>query len=362
MKRLCALLLVSALARDFWTTAALEADIRLHCLSLRIQPATTRLAGQDYRIEITTDAPTEPSNGELTPAPEDLPYSHGGSIRLRIPDLEQPLFFPYLLDVPSGQDENNNFLNDFFEVDLPVIATSSGVYNDGVFGNSPLAATWTRTAGEKTGNCRLQLPRLGLTFNAAFELLQFDGKLRYTVQGSNVSGTAKLTQRGNDANFFAGPMSFIQINTNRLLLSDGNWTNALGQTLAYFPTDQLTRDGRNYSDFFEFLDGDLNSTLPDYDLWVVIITDPNDSDGDGVPDLSDAAAAVRPSLKLERAPGQVLLNISGETGRSYVVENTDSLNLPNWTTALTVSLTNSTQSIQLPIPAGPVGFWRVRLP
>ena len=67
-----------------------------------------------------------------------------------------------------AQDENNNFLNDFFEVDLPVIATSSGVYNDGVFGNSPLAATWTRTAGEKAGNCRLQLPRLGLAFNAAF--------------------------------------------------------------------------------------------------------------------------------------------------------------------------------------------------
>ena len=71
---------------------------------------------------------------------------------------------------------------------------------------------------------------------------------------------------------------------------------------------------------------------------------------------------IRPSLRLERGPGQVLLTISGETGRSYVVENIDSLNLTNWTAALTVSLTNSTQLIQLPIPAGSLGFWRVRLP
>ena len=104
-----------------------------------------------------------------------------------------------------------------------------------------------------------------------------------------MSGTAKLTQRGNDANFFAGPMSPHPDQYESVALVGRQLDQCARENLGLFSNGSIDRDGPNYGDYFEFLDGDLSTTLPDYDLWIVIITDPNDSDGDGVPDLSDAA-------------------------------------------------------------------------
>ena len=141
----------------------LEADIRLLPLR-RIQPATTRLAAKTTvsksprTFPPTVERRADSSPGRLAIQPRRLHC-------LRIPDLTNRCSsFP--AGCPVGPGREQQFLNDFFEVDLPVIATSSGVYNDGVFGNSPLAATDTNRR-EKAA-LPPSVTQAGLAFNAAF--------------------------------------------------------------------------------------------------------------------------------------------------------------------------------------------------
>ena len=55
----------------------------------------------------------------------------------------------------------------------------------------------------------------------------------------------------------------------------------------FFPTTNFIRDGNEYSSTVVLLDGELNTFWPDYQKWQIVIRDSNDSDGDGIPDLSD---------------------------------------------------------------------------
>jgi hypothetical protein len=55
----------------------------------------------------------------------------------------------------------------------------------------------------------------------------------------------------------------------------------------------LSREGKKYIGELIFLDGDPTTEWPDYTSWVLEITDNNDSDGDGIPDLSDHGSPAR---------------------------------------------------------------------
>lgn len=54
-----------------------------------------------------------------------------------------------------------------------------------------------------------------------------------------------------------------------------------------FPTTIFTRTGNAYTAVVELIDGELSTSWPDYQKWLITIQDNNDSDGDGIPDLSD---------------------------------------------------------------------------
>jgi hypothetical protein len=58
------------------------------------------------------------------------------------------------------------------------------------------------------------------------------------------------------------------------------------------PTAEFTRDGNIYSGTVALTDGEPLTSWPDYQRWFLTINDTNDSDGDGIPDLSDSADSV----------------------------------------------------------------------
>jgi hypothetical protein len=185
-----------------------------------------------------------------------------------------------------------------------------------------------------------------------------------------VTGAINLVQSDNPSNMVAGPLEFIKAETNRFdefTLQIGTWTNAAAQMLS-FTNSYFQRDltfATNYYGLVIFDDGDPNTPEADYRLWALSIDDTNDTNGNGIPDFSDDPAGTPsrpPLLKLESTTSNLLLSISGEIGRVHELQEIPSLIQTNWTTTLSLTLTNDPQVVQLPLPTNAARFWRVRVP
>jgi hypothetical protein len=119
----------------------------------------------------------------------------------------------------------------------------------------------------------------------------------------------------------------------------------------------------NYFGLFEFADGDPETTAADYLDWVISIDDPNDSNENGIPDLSDdppAAPLDPPRLQMALAGNQVIMSIQGGGGRTFEVEESQSLAQLEWTSVLSVTATNEPHLVELPLPSTTTRFWRLR--
>src|SRR5438046_1558409 len=106
------------------------AQLRLDCLSLRFQTATTKLFGLSYTLELTTlDA--QPGNGELAPLFDPNQPTHGSAFRLTDPILAETITGIIGFDVPLDTDANGNNSPDFFEVNQGVSSvTTQGLFTD----------------------------------------------------------------------------------------------------------------------------------------------------------------------------------------------------------------------------------------
>ena len=349
-----------------------RAEARLFCLSLRFQTATTELFGQTYTLDLSTD-PSAAPNGEVTPLFQAGMFSHASSFHLYDPILGQDMNGDIAFDVPTGENANSNAFSDFFEVSQSVASTTQGAFRSAV-DEGTVTATWTRGAGSSLGNCQLRL--VGDTFgelpdfNHVFELLEYRGPLNFTQGSNDVSATIQLIQSPDSSNSLSGLLTFTKEPTNRfneLILQAGSWTNQSGQTLSYtngfFLRDRSV--GTNYYGYVDFDDGDLDTAGPDYRTWILSIDDSNDGNSNGVPDFSDDPGGLpspsRPVLLLTRSIDHLMLSISGEIGKDYELEAISSLSLTNWIKALSLTLTNNPQVLELAIPNEAAIFWRVEL-
>jgi hypothetical protein len=355
------LVLASVLAVAAPAAAESSVEAGLYGLSLRFSPATCRVFGVTWSLALSRYA-YDPTNGELSPAPSDVEHTHMTYLRLESEVYGEPMFIPCALDIPPFRDANLNGLHDFFEVSQGVATTKmTGVYDDPLYGLCEIYATWSRAAGNNQGACKLELPNLGLAFNHQFELIEFKGTLTYTYAGANLTGFVQLSQTLNPANTLTGSVALARVDANQLALAPGTWTNALGQALDYQALEPLLRDRTNYNAFFVFTDGDPDTWEQDYTDWLLMISDAQDSDGDGIPDFTDPVTPARPpKLSIQLSGNAVLVTIAGETGRLYDLQAVASLAQTNWTTQLSVRLTNATQAVSLPLPATPTGFWRAK--
>lgn len=330
------------------------------CLSLKFQQGQGSF---DETLDLTTISGAP--NGEL--AVWYSVYTHRCGFMLDLSGF--PITGTLYLDLPPNADVNNNGFDDSFELSQAVSGASYGEYEwSNGFGGGLVTASWNRGAGSQNGICVLRLVDdafgdLG-NFRHDFEVLAYQGALRYTPGSNTVSGDLSLT---NAADALAGLVSFtksVTNPTNELTLAAGVWTNASLALLTH-PGGTFYRDPSwptNYYGMIGFNDGDLGTGAPDYRWWVLSIDDLNDADGDGIPDFSDAPPEVlprRPALTLTRGLTNLLLTISGEAGRLHQVLETTTLSPATWLTNLSLTLTNDPQTVMLPLPPGATRFWRV---
>src|SRR5262249_36803734 len=140
----------------------------------------------------STGRPNNP-NAELEPADDTVPFSHDSFFVIDDPTFPEPVPFFFGLNVPNQGDTNTNGLTDFFDISLetPRLKTD-GQYESPLGGTSDFSATWTRAAGQSTGKVVVNLPDLG-TFTHDYSILQYDGRLTYSLTNQFIAATIALT-------------------------------------------------------------------------------------------------------------------------------------------------------------------------
>jgi hypothetical protein len=205
------------------------------------------------------------------------------------------------------------------------------------------------------------LGRMG-PFTHTFELIEYSGQLSYSPGSNTVTGTINLTRSGQPSDVLQGPATLLKAPTNRfnlLTLPAGGWTNQ-AETFE-FDACELKRDAARPAIYR----GVLHNPSSTFRSWTLSITDTNDANGNGIPDLSDDPGVVSPSrppvLSLSRNSTHLLLQISGVVGRTNVIERALSPVSANWEIVQSITLTNDPQTVLLPLPSEAAMFWRVRV-
>jgi hypothetical protein len=299
--------------------------------------------------------------------------SHGAYFLLEDPTFPDAISGQIAFDTPAPVDANGDGFDDFFQVSQAVAESTRGLFMTPV-DQGTVTATWSRGAGSTTGSCRLslvgemfgELPE----FTHSFQLLEYKGNLNYTAGTNAITGRVDLVQTEAAANTLSGILTFTRVATNRfnqLTLRAAALTNAASQPMPFATTtldrDQLSKT--NYFGYLDFADGDPATSTADYVDWILSIDDPNDANANGIPDLSDDASSSSPrppQLGLSRSGNQLLLSISGESGQSYTIQQTSTLNTTNWLKSVSLTLTNDSQEFPLPLPTEQTSFWRATAP
>lgn len=361
--------------------STVPANLSFHCFSIRLESATAQPApGFTYRLEVSgfNDGTV---NGELWPTVgETDPTSHATFMALTVPGIDSPLRTLLYLDVPLLKDANLNAIYDFFEVSRPVTGVKSSgqfTFDDGmdVF-QGTAEALWTRDSGASLGSCKLRLKSadlaLDVTFLVPFEIYKYQGTLGYTLGPVAVPALVDLTREGPPAggtDRIQGFLNLVRTNSSELGYLAGAWTNSASGTLAFLSSaangESLLRGPlrTNYSTSMWIEDG-LPSTPAkgEFQRWFLDVYDPNDSDQDRIPDLSDDLPSINPitlvGLALQGA--NLRLTLTASPGQTVVVEANESLAGSVWNAVTQVRATGGADGVDLGPPATGARFFRLR--
>jgi hypothetical protein len=279
------------------------ATAHIYCLSLRVERAVAEEFGLESTLELS-------DNNELFLSGPTIPYTHQSDFRMDSATFPEALQGTLVVNVPDGGDANTNGVPDFFEVSQSVSSTETQgefILPD-VDDQGSIRAVWSRNAGTKTGSCRLTLTSAGFgqlpEFTTTYDIFEYDGTLTYNVGSTNITGAIHLVQLESPENTLDGPLVLTRVPTNRfdqVDFNDGGWSNATGQAVAFFEgtVRRATTNAADYLGALSFVDFDLNTEAEDYYDWIILISDPNDANSNGIPDLSDDAGGEVPPPQLK---------------------------------------------------------------
>ena len=204
-------------------------------------------------------------------------------------------------------DADGNGCPDAFQVNRSFSNTGSvssteynsddGGYNWYLYGFRSYSFTFSRSSGNPVGSLTGSGvdPATGTTST-------FSGS--YNVEGGTGATTYNSTTKairfaGNSFSFGTsgtGTSTFTRINDNQVSVAQFNFFTIDGYTRTV-KAFTLNRTGNYYRAYpVELLDGDPSTSYVDFRYCHVEILDSNDTDGDGIPDLSDANSMINQSI------------------------------------------------------------------
>ena len=152
--------------------------------------------------------------------------------------------------------------------------------------NATLTGKFTRTAGDSDGSYALNyfLPGLG---SATAKGIWYAGYYEGTIEYDNSTYTINATTIDSKGNAITATGSTTYSFSNSESLNLGQINLSLDGELIQLSINTMDRDGNTYSGFAEAVDGEPATSWADFTDWFIEVTDTNDEDLDGIPDLTD---------------------------------------------------------------------------
>ena len=236
----------------------------------------------------------------------------------------------------------------------------------------------TRAANSETGTYTLTTSVTGGLTNVAtgtFSLVTYQGSVTYT-RGTTNSMTLSVTGVVAGGNTLTGTTTYTTSGTDQLSYAAFTLTSSSGDTFSVLP-GTLTRSGTTYKGALNLVDGLDETYWPDYTAYAFQITDPNDTNGNGIPDLTDSPAATTAPFINASPQGHTMsagdsvvfgvtatggtlsyqwskdgLAIPGATLPQLLVSNVQAANAGNYTVAVTNNIgTTTSQAATLSVVA-----------
>jgi hypothetical protein len=176
-------------------------------------------------------------------------------------------------------DTNANGIDDICELDRSINIQVSGNWYSALGEQGSISGTMIRNNNSQVGYYNLYINNTwagNVPASGEFYVGTLSGTVIYSNTGSDI--TVDYTSTFIEQN----PTERLQ-STYEIINSDKIRINGVDE----FPTTDFIRNGNKYSAVVVLSDGNTDTFWPDYQKWYCIIQDLNDSDGDGIPDLSD---------------------------------------------------------------------------
>ena len=189
-------------------------------------------------------------------------------------------------------DSDSNGLPDISQKDKSVNAAISG----SVTSDWPLASTasltgqFSRNANSTSGSFAVTLSGAGgpEAYNGTWVVDNVLGSVSYQREPQNLLFfNLSLTDSKGAQIALTGSTTFTVQSHSQISFPQFFLTSSDNKTFTVLPAT-LNRAGNKYTGNMELNDGTLETSWKDYVNWVVEIVDTNDSNGNGIPDLSDA--------------------------------------------------------------------------
>ncbi len=195
------------------------------------------------------------------------------------------------LSMPST-DSDANGISDWLQIDKDVNERVNGsselhyIESGSYSGNSTITGTFTRTSGSNEGNYNLTFSISGLgsfTVSGNWYIEYQSGTMEYDDTSYSINVSTKNSYGITEQS--TGSSDYSIIDQDNLKLGEISMNSPDGTV--QFKETSLKKSGNSYVGSFQAIDGYPSTSWADYIDYYIEITDTNDGNEDGIPDLTD---------------------------------------------------------------------------